>query len=431
MAKEPDRTIAPEIRRIESRQLPEVERETLDNGIELVVLDSGVQPVSRITFSWPAGSVDVEDCAAYNLMCQLLTEGSEHHSGAEISDIFETCGAWVNMEPGQHATLLNIYMLNHTADEILPLAGEMVDLASFPGDTLAPLKEKRASAAELSLRKVKTLAQINSNALTFGDSHPRNRFTTAEQYRKVTREDVIKMHASLIKGLTPTLYLCGSVNEDLKNKVKRMAESIRFGCNGVDRRIVEAHPDFDALAKHTLLDGSMQTALRITIPSIPMEHPDYQLLRIAVFALGGYFGSRLMSVIREEKGYTYGISATLSSYMEGSFITVACETDNSYVEDVKNDIRHEMERLATEPPTKEEMNIICNTMMSQIASMFDSPFSVMDHWILIDNFGQQANNTSERMKLLQTVTPGQIAAMAQRYIVNAPWLIASAGGSGR
>ena len=90
MTKEPDRTIVPGIRQIEARHLPEVERELLPNGVELVVLDSGVQPVSRITFGWAAGSVDVDDCAAYNLMCQMLTEGSVHHSGAEISDIFET-----------------------------------------------------------------------------------------------------------------------------------------------------------------------------------------------------------------------------------------------------------------------------------------------------------------------------------------------------
>ena len=428
MTKEPDRTIVPGIRQIEARHLPEVERELLPNGVELVVLDSGVQPVSRITFGWAAGSVDVDDCAAYNLMCQMLTEGSVHHSGAEISDIFETCGAWVNVEPGQHATLLNIYMLNHTADEILPLACEIIDCASFPDDTLMPLKEKRASAAELSLKKVKTLAQINSNALAFGEKHPRNRFVRGDEYRKVVRDDIISMYGKLIKGMAPKVYLSGQIDAGLRERVKHMAASICFGQGGVARRIME--PDFavGGAVRHTPVGGSLQTALRITIPVIPLGHPDYQLLRVTVFALGGYFGSRLMSVIREEKGYTYGISAVLTPYMEGSFVTISCETDNKYVESVKSEIACEIRRLATEPPTEQELQIIRNTMMSQIAGMFDAPFSVMDHWIFIDSFGPQANNTAARMELLHTITSEQIAATALKYLVDAPWLVASAGG---
>ena len=118
----------------------------------------------------------------------------------------------------------------------------------------------------------------------------------------------------------------------------------------------------------------------------------------------------------------------LSSYVEGSFINIACESDNRYLEDVKREIRNEIERLATNPPDDEELGIIRNTMMSQIANMFDSPFSIMDHWIFIDSFGPEANNTAERMKLLHTITPEQIAATARKYIAGASWLVASAGG---
>ncbi len=425
---EPDRINAPEIRQIEAKQLPEVTRTVLSNGVELVLLDSGVQPVNRITFCWGAGSVDVDDCAAYNLMCQMLTEGTDSRGGAEISDIFETCGAWVNVDAGQHATLFNIYMLNHTADEILPVVGEIIENASFPDETLAPLKEKRASAAELSLKKVKTLAQIGSNILVFGENHPRSRFVSGEEYRKVTRDDVVLMYRRLIKGRVPKVYVSGMIGEELLAKIKHIVCGIHFDSNGITRRILPADPDPAETVRHMHLEGSLQTALRVTIPAIPMAHPDYHLLKVTVFALGGYFGSRLMSVIREEKGYTYGISAVLSSYMEGSFINIACEADNRYLEDVKREIRNEIERLATNPPDEEELGIIRNTMMSQIANMFDSPFSIMDHWIFIDSFGPEANNTAECMELLHTITPEQIAATARKYLAGASWLVASAGG---
>ena len=77
---------------------------------------------------------------------------------------------------------------------------------------------------------------------------------------------------------------------------------------------------------------------------------------------------------------------------------------------------------------EEELAIVVSSMMSEIMTMFDSPFSIMDHWIFIDSFGNEANNTEERMRLIQKVTAEEIAAVARKYLSGAPWLVASAGG---
>lgn len=423
-----DRSIAPPIRSVNPKSLPGVTRERLPNGVELVVLDCGTQPVNRISFMWGAGSVDVDDPAAYQLMCAMLTEGTTTRSGEEISDIFETCGAWVNVEPGQHMTLFSAYMLNHTVDEILPLLCDIVEHASFPEQILAPIREKKASDEELAQKKVKTVAERCSTALTFGEKHPRNRHVSPEEYREVSRQRVMDMFNLLIRGTVPHIYLCGQVDNALVDKVRAAVGKIEFGKQGVVRRVIPASYAVAGAETRQVVDGSMQTALRITIPTIEMSHPDYQLLRIAVFALGGYFGSRLMSNIREEKGYTYGISALLISYHEGSFITIACEGDNRYSEDIKREIRNEIVRLATIPMEPEEHAIVVSSMLTQIIAMFDSPFSIMDHWTYIDTFGERANNTEERMRLLQRVTPEDISAVARKYLLDAPWLVAAAGG---
>ncbi|MBD5226124.1 MAG: insulinase family protein [Bacteroidales bacterium] len=423
-----DRRIAPEVRPVNPKRLPEVVRERLPNGVELVVLDSGTQPVNRITFCWEAGGADVDNRAAYHLMCMMLTEGTLTRSGEEIADIFETCGAWVNVEPGQHATLLNAYMLNHTIDEILPLLCDIVETASLPEEILSPIREKKASAVELSMKKVKTVAQMNSTAITFGEQHPRNRYALAEDYRAVGRSEVEGMYRKLIRGTVPRVYLCGRADKTTVDKVRREIGRISFGKSGVARRIIPASYLPEGDMRYSRVEGSMQTALRITIPTIPMSHGDFQLLRVAVFALGGYFGSRLMSNIREENGYTYGISASLTPYQEGSFVTIACEGDNRYAGDITREIRNEIDRLASVPMGEEELSIIVNSMMSEIMTMFDSPFSIMDHWIFIDSFGKEANNTELRMKLLQNVAPADIKAVAGKYLSDAPWLVATAGG---
>lgn len=424
----PDRTKVPVVRQIEARGVPSVAREVLANGVELVILDSGVQPVNRLAVCWNAGSVDIDDLAAYNLMKDLLKEGTVSRSGEEISDLFETCGAWVTVETGQHATLLTAYMLNHTADEVMDAVADIIAHASFPEEALLPLREKKSSAAALARKKVKTVALMNSTAITFGENHPKNRFVDPEDYRSVTRERVVSVYDRLLRGGTPKVYISGQIDSALLEKVRHTIGAIDFGRGGVLSRVSAAGFSASGDSRHTSVADSMQTALRITIPAIPVGHPDYMLLKIAVFALGGYFGSRLMSNIREEKGYTYGISAGLGLCKEGSFVSIQCETDNRYAEDVKREIKREIERLASEPMGDDELSVVKNTLMAQIANMFDSPFTIMDYWITVDAYGDVVNDIEERMRLLGTVTAEQIAATANRYLLDVPWLVASAGG---
>ncbi len=422
-----DRRIVPEVHPVNPKPLPGVAREVLPNGVELVVLESGVQPVNRLTFCWGAGSADVDDRAAYHLMCMMLTEGTDTLSGEDVADTFETCGAWVNVETGQHVTLLNAYMLNHTIDEILPLLCDIVENASLPNEVLIPLREKKASAVELAMKKVKTVAMMNSTAITFGEDHPRNRHASPSDYRVADREKIVGMYRKLVRGSAPRVYLCGRVDKEITDKVREAVGKIRFGDHGVVRQIIPASYPEGGIVRHSNIEGSMQTAIRITIPTIPMSHRDFQLLRIAVYALGGYFGSRLMSNIREDKGYTYGISASMTPYHEGSFVTIACEGDNRYTEEIRREVRNEIDRLASEPMENEELEIVVSSMMSEIVTMFDSPFSIMDHWIFIDSFGKEANNTEQRMRILQRVTPEDVETVVRRYLVDAPWLVATAG----
>lgn len=425
-----NRTLVPEIRPVPAKKMPECEREILANGAELVVIDGGNQPVSRLSVSWPVGRLDVDGRAAYNLMRQMITEGTSRHDGGEIADMFETCGAWVSVDARIHSTILTLYMLNHTAGELLPMIKEIVTDAQFPEETLCALREKFAASVELEYKKPKILARMNSTAIVYGEHHPQNQYNTAQDYREVERESLVAMYDRLIRSTMPTIYLSGRIDSAVKEAVRKNLGSVAFGQNGVGRRIVAPSAACRPAERHTEMTDSMQTALCITLPVIQGDHPDYEMLRVAVFALGGYFGSRLMSNIREEKGYTYGINASMIQTLEGTFCEIACETANEYVEDVKREVRREIERLAGEEMEADELEIIKNTMTTNVVAMFDSPFTIMDYQMRKDLLGAMETDVDKRMEAIAAVTAGDIAEAARNYLLEAPWLVASAGGTG-
>ena len=113
-----DRSVAPRINDLQAMQLPAVTRKHLPNGVELVILNHGQQPVNRLTVVWGAGNADLDNPATLRLLCQTVMEGTSRYNGGEIAEILEYNGAWMRMESGPHTTLLTLHSLNHTASEV-------------------------------------------------------------------------------------------------------------------------------------------------------------------------------------------------------------------------------------------------------------------------------------------------------------------------
>lgn len=117
--------------------------------------------------------------------------------------------------------------------------------------------------------------------------------------------------------------------------------------------------------------------------TITRQNPDYLKLRVLMTLFGGYFGSRLMSNIREEKGYTYGISAGIMFYPDSGLLGISTETDNEYVEPLIQEVYNEIDKLHREPVPMEELTMVRNYMLGEMCRSYESPFSLADAWILL------------------------------------------------
>ena len=144
-------------------------------------------------------------------------------------------------------------------------------------------------------------------------------------------------------------------------------------------------------------------------------HPDYLKLRVLVTLFGGYFGSRLMSNIREDKGYTYGIGAGLVPYPDTGLLVVSTETANEYIEPVVTEVYREMDRLCEEPVGESELEMVRNYMLGDMCRSYESAFSLSDAWIFIETAGLDSDFFSRAVSSIRETTVGDIRTLARKY----------------
>jgi len=429
MNRELNRTTPPAIRTLDRLHLPAVERATLPNGVAFVKLNHGLQTVCRLSIVWPVGMADVESPEALRLLRPMLLEGTALHPGGEIVETFEFNGAWVKVEAARHMTSITIHFLNKTASIVLPYIAELIAMPNFPAESFLKIREKEASACEMSRRKVSTMASEVIDGLAFGKGHPLARCVLPDAIRNVGRELLPVLQKQLMCSTVPTVYLAGRFDEAVTRAVESTVGQLDFsaGAGGISRRVEQPMFDREGAKEVWRDEHALQTAVKMAIPTISRSHPDYEALRFAVFVLGGYFGSRLMSNIREEKGYTYGITSSLSSLPEGAFVTISCQTDNRYVGAVLDEIEHEITQLASDGVSTAELDVVKNTAMSGLASMLDSPFSIMDFYQMSDLYGFRPEAYERQVIELAELTSQRIKDCICKYLGKAPRLIALAG----
>ncbi len=161
---------------------------------------------------------------------------------------------------------------------------------------------------------------------------------------------------------------------------------------------------------------AVQSAIRMGMLTLDRRHPDFLKLRVLITLLGGYFGSRLMSNIREEKGYTYGISAGIMPYPDGGLFVINTETANEFVEPLIKEVYHEIDRLQNELVSHRELAMVRNYMLGDMCRSYESAFSLADAWIFIHTSGLPDSHVTDAVEAVKTITRGEIRELASRYL---------------
>lgn len=424
------RTTPPPISEFKLLSLPRFSQITLPNGIKVNYFSSGTDEISRMAVIWGAGTLDVEDPSGLAMLASMLPEGCEGLSGEEISATFEGNGAWVKVYETPHDLVVILHSLNHTAHEVFPLLARVLTKATFPEVALESLKQKAAANKRLAQERPSFRAAVASRRALYGDT-PMGRVITPESILAVSRKEIIDLHKNLMLSAPPEIYIAGRVTDELLREIEDAFGRLQFDTENREA-IRFRQVQFPAISERkevaVEMPASLQTAIKYHIPTIGKDHPDFETLKIAVMILGGYFGSRLMNNLREEHGYTYGVSAQLLAQADAASISITCDCDNSYASACLTEIDNEIRRMATEDVGQEELTTACQVIISSLSGVLDSPITIEAFREMLAVNRQDESAMARSFEAVVNVTPSEIRRVVADYIQDAPGVVATAGG---
>lgn len=420
-----DRTQQPPVTPFGALTMPQPLIQRLDNGIELYIVDKGDQEVCRFDILFDGGRYAGKLPAIADMTGPMLRKGIPGMDAEAIAEHLDYYGAWMQTGTTQHYSAISLFSLNRNLDKVLPVIAQMITEPSMPQKSFDVLKQQRIQQLEINRQKVSFLAAEAFNSLIFGASHPYARTTSAQDLQAVTLDDLRQYHLDYYRNTGIRILLSGRITNEVLDLVHEHFDTLTPAAT-TPAVVAPIAPE----ALHTSIThrpAALQSGLRMGLPVIGANHPDYPLLTMLNLVLGGYFGSRLMTNIREEKGYTYGISSHIVSMRDGAYFTIVTETGTEYTRALIDEVRNEMLTLCNTPVPHDELETARNYLQGRRARALDSPFSMSDYFVSSIISGTPLDYFNIEDEIIRTATADDLMRVARTHLHPDNLYIALAG----
>ena len=405
-----DRTTAPAYNQDTSYSLLSPRITKLYNGVDVVYVTGGSQDVVKVELIFRAGRWYETKWGAAYFTAHLLSKGSARKSSFEIAQLFDLYGAHLEVSPGLDYVSVSLYSLTKNIQPVLALLKEILLEPSFPEKELEQTVNIYTQNLKVNLEKTSFVASKLFRSTLFGENHPYGKELEEKDVKSLSRQDLVGFYSNF-KDFT--VFVSGKVDGGAENFINTTFSELPKN-NQTNRLISQQsiEPTHQEIDK----EGSVQASIRLGIQSILRTHPDYSKLVFASHILGGYFGSRLMKNIREEKGLTYGIYASIQALKHAAYFAIGADVNKENIGITFDEIRKELKRLRTEPVNDEELLTARNHFIGSLQSEITTPFAHADKIKTIylsnlpDDYYQQMINTVKNM------TEADVMATSETYL---------------
>lgn len=395
-------------------KLPEKEVITYDNGLELVLVPYGSIPKATVNMTLKTGNINEteEEVWLADLLADLMEEGTT--AGYSVKERLSGMGGNLYIGVGTHTTSLNTSVLSEFAPEAVKILGDVLVDPKLPESEIERLKKDMNRNLSVNLSRPGTQARKEFFAEIYPD-HPYGRqYPTAELVNSYDIGDVKDFYEENFGAQRATVYVVGKFDaEEVKAAVEEKLSTWR---KGAAANYPVANPQSTGTVKIIDRPGAPQSTILYGLPVADPSNPDYIPLDVMNSLLGGSFGSRITSNIREDKGYTYSPSSALvANYKTGLWYEnadVTTEFTGASIEEINKEIR----RLQNEPPSQEELQGIKNYESGIYVLQNSTPGGIISQLNFLDVHNLPESFLVDQVKNINAVTPAQVQAMARKYI---------------
>ena len=391
-------------------------REVVLEGGRTVYTFPGSTELVKLDFLYEAGSVYQSQRLCSAATNKLLAAATRKMNSSEVSEFMDYRGVILEHNNTPNQSMLTVYMLRRHADEVIPIVADMLSVPAFAEDDFRLWQKNRRQELATMEQRTSHIARRMFYQSLFGEEHPLGVYATVGDVDKLELASLRSHFAKYYSGGAGAIVAAGCVDDGLMKLLDR-----HFGRK--QEAVVQPRglglgiPQQCSRRLEQKMAGAVQTSMRIgRVLPLRWDEPDYARLMLLVTAIGGYFGSRLMSNVREDKGYTYGIYARTQIYRGAIVFFVSADVAAGTTDDAVKEVMHELQLLSNKPMEEEELQLVKTVLVGDFLRSVDGTFELSARFCDMLGTGVDERLTDNIRTAINEATAAQLQELAQRLL---------------
>lgn len=416
----------PVIHEIEKFVLPKYERRLLNNGIPIYILQSNEPDIFKLEIIFKAGRYFESEKAVAKITAGLLKEGSLNFTSSEIARRIDFLGASVATGSGMDFAFIQAHFLGKYFNELIEIISEFIFHPVFDEKELSKFKNRQTERLKVELSKNEVLAYRYLTEHIFGKDHPYGYSTEIQDYNFVNRQQIVDHYLKYFNSDQCTIFITGNLNDDRYRVINDTFGLMKkSGISNTDITYKTNDPETGRFVYEN--KRMFQSSIRLGKKIFNRHHSDYPALYLLNTILGGYFGARLSSNIREEKGYTYGIYSALEMMEQDGYFLISTDVGNEYVEETLSEIFKELRLLRDKKVNYKELKLVKNYIKGYMLSAINGNFNTLNLIKIIELANLNSGYFTEFIDKISSFTPADLLETANKYFIDADMTIVLVG----
>jgi zinc protease len=408
-----DRTIAPTSSSISSMNLIHGSSYTTQNNIPFHYVNIPGSNVLKVDFVFHAGLRNQHFNGQASATGSMLSEGTHKYSAKQLADNLDAFGAYLQSKTGVDDSQLTLFCLPKYLPQAMDYILEVLTNCSFPEKELDTYKTNALQRLAVNQQRNSFLNRRAFYASIFGKDNAYGSAVNQEDYINISRETVSSFYNNSILPGIKFVMVSGEASGHVLAQLESSLAHLPAAPNPPKEVLLSGVSSEQIFLEN---EHSVQSAIRIGRKLFGRKHPDFKKMQVLNMALGGFFGSRLMKNIREEKGLTYGIYSAMESYWDGGAFYIETEMNNELRNTGVVEILKEVSILRETLIPKEELNLVKNYLLGSFLRSIDGPFSLADRYKMILDYGFTYDYYQEFVETIRSISASEIQRLANTYL---------------
>jgi len=406
-----NRTQEPALKEIDHIHFIAPKKYNITDRVQLYHMKDVPNETSRFELYFDAGK-----CRGINSIAGfvngLLLSGTENKNSIEINSQINALGGFFESGISVENSTISMYCLRENIIPIFKIILDAIQNVAFIETEVKEFLSDRKMNLQINKEKVGFLAQREFQQKLFSTDEVYATPLKESDFDDLTIEQLRSFHKDNYLNGLEKIVIVGDLNE---NDINTIIDDSKAFVNSKTRMF--SHDLKNETGRfHVEKEGALQCAVRIGRTLFNKKHEDYLDFLVLNTILGDYFGSRLMSNIREDKGYTYGIGTMVAELHHTGYFMIATEVGKDVLDPTLKEIQFELNRLQTELIDEGELSLVRNYMLGQLLKSADGPYAMTDLFLSVEIHEKDLEFYNLALSRIQNITPVRIQELAIKYL---------------